>query len=197
MRNLILILIATFLLIGCKEEAPTENSLTYSMESYLPLHVGNEWVYKSTRKDSSSFYIKVLDTIVIDKTKYFILTNNFRDSMDTTFIRTSDGTKFYSLKKDEEYIYRIFKDTLINENLSYNSLSIKNKIYFASKDKIDLEFGSYENYIEVEEGDFSRDAGTKYYYIKGIGLAYYTWFKGRIELKYAKVNNVEYGERKE
>ena len=71
MRILILI-IALIAFVGCKEEAPTENTLLSPEESYLPLQVGNEWNFKlQTGNLDTTKVIKIIGKTKINNEQRF------------------------------------------------------------------------------------------------------------------------------
>lgn len=195
MKNLIFILLL-LILVSCKQEAPTENTLLSPEDSFLPLQVGNEWIYNYHYGNTDTTkYIKVIGTKNINNNDYFIVVNNIHVELDTNYIRTEDGLKYYFYKENNDYIYRFFKDTTIKRVDSYTIYDIKSKFHSESIDTVDSDIGKHSSYMEVEEGTIENDGGTIFYYVEGIGLVYSYWFIGNISLVYAKVNNVEYGEK--
>lgn len=194
MKKLILILL-TLSIVSCKQKSPTENTLLSPDGSYLPLQVGNEWIYNyHFGNTDTTKYIKVIGTKKINNNDYFIVVNNIH-FLDTNYLRTKDGLKYYIYKENKDFIFRIFKDTIIEKEDSYDIYAIKSKIQIESSSIVRTGVGKYSNYIEVEEGEIALDGGTMFYYVKDIGLVYSLWPFGNISLVYAKVNDVEYGEK--
>lgn len=188
----ILLIVAIITMVGCKQEAPTH--FLDVEESFLPLQIGNEWNYELSTDTNIIFYMKVINMKLINTLEYYVVINNFHNKIDTSYIRTSDGMNFYIYQDNKEYVYLIFKDTTINDGI-YKSQKLNVKIRNESRDTIKTKAGNFNSYAEVEEGDISKDAGTVYLYTKGIGLLSKFWFKGKMTLVYAKVNNVEIGKK--
>lgn len=201
MKKIILI-IAIIAFVGCKEETPTENTLLSTEESYIPLHVGNEWIFKlQTGNIDTTTVIKVIGKTKLNNENYFIVVDNFKNminkkyGIDTNYIRTENGTKYFIHKESKDFIYRFFDDTTIKAVDSYTNYDIKSKVHTESINTVKSEVGDFNSYMEVEEGTIENDGGTVFYYVEGIGLVYSYWFKGKITLVYANVNDVEYGEK--
>lgn len=200
MKKAILILVSFCFLISCNED--DENIYVNMKNTYLPLHFGNEWHYKSSNEFDSTIYIsKITNFVKQGKYCYFEITTDRHykpgasdNQTEKIYLRTPDGINYYCFVDGRDYIYRIFKDISISKG------TYKNDILVGSISPEDYQVqtlaGTFSGICNVEVGETSMDVGIFKKYAKGIGLIQTGWFRGQNTLIYARVDRNEYGERK-
>lgn len=202
MKTHIFFLIASMLMLmmiaACKENAiKRDNDVLQQNMYYIPLQVGNEWVYNRIfETDTTIVSSKIIDTVNINNELYYVIKFSTPDIFDwgfynlntdsTALLRTSDGITYYRYWEDAEHLYRLFKDT----SLSESEFTPEMKMYSDPDYEIHPFLGSNIQYLQVEEGGGAEPF--LYDYAKGFGLVKFVWFKGYCELIYAKVNGIIY-----
>jgi len=194
MKKLIFFSVVLFMMLmaACNDEQPTK--ITNLSNSYLPLEIGNEWRYKRyySIDDTFDLYFKVTNKTTFNGKEYFKIEHNFyfnsveNKPIDSTlYIRTTDSVIYYKYINGNDYIYKIFKDTILenNENIPYMKFSL------AVHGLIQTPVGDFES-IRVEEGLGTEPSIS--YYSNSIGLIKRAWFGGYFEMIYAKVNGKIY-----
>ena len=197
-----------YLFIGCKKDkAPDQPCTPTNFTGMLPLHIGNEWIYRTTIYDTSGAISNQTydtlqingDTVIDCDTKYILKrTYNFYDGVFLsnlngilTLTNTKDG---FNTSFDGVYPYPIisgnktvkaigWRCTSYNKYYSYNSLayydSLINQSFFCNSYSLD-------STDQCGEGFFLTS-----YYCHGIGLIvqkyYESWFYHN--------NNVQYPDR--
>ncbi len=187
-------IIIAAMLVACKDNTTkVDNNVLHSNMSYIPLQVGNEWLYKRIfLSDTTIVFSKIIDSININNKIYFIIVHSNPDLFhpyigrdSTVFLRTSDGITYYQYFEGEEHIYRIFKDTTVTEN----KLTGQMVMYRGAHNRTHPLIGNVQ-FFYVEVGGGSEP--DLYTYAKGLGLINFAWFKGYCELVSAKVNDKIY-----
>lgn len=191
MKNLLIILMLTIFIFACKDE---EVVARFEMnETYLPLHVGNEWRFKSDEVLDTNTYVSIINDYVKKGNKFYYEMNTDRlykkgaskDNRNNIYLRTDDGLIYYCYIENKEYIYRVFKN-FYQFNLDYdpddsNPLILKSSYLEESK--------LFK--IEIDSNPDFADTSYWEYYEKGIGMKYAIWYIGQVNLIYAKINGVE------
>jgi hypothetical protein len=178
------------LMAACEQEQPTK--ITNLSNSYLPLEIGNECRYKcyTSFDDTFDLYFKVTNKTTFNGKEYFKIELNLYfnsagpiDSI--LYIRTTDNVFYYKYINGNDYIYKIFKDTVLEHNENTPFMKVRLDVH----GPIQTPVGDFES-ILVEEG-----LGTEpslLYYSNSIGLIKRAWFGGYFEMIYAKVNGKIY-----
>ena len=200
MKKLFLFLSASILMlmISCGDNVVKQdkNELQQSM-SYIPLQVGNEWVYNRVfSTDTTQVFSKIIDSKIINNKVYYVVKFSTPDLFNwginklntdsTALIRTTDGITYYRYWDGAEHLYRLFKDTTVTEN-EFTDIMI---MYLDNEYRTHPFLGNDIQYIYAEVG-----GGTEpflYDYAKGFGLVKFVWFKGYCELVYAKIEGKVY-----
>ena len=180
-------LICLFIPISCtKDEVNQENVL-----EYLPLKVGNYWIYQTYLCDSVSENCNdyVIDTVTVIKdttingNKYFKLKGTYykQDLMD--YLRDS-GHYIVNIKGDI-----IFSNKTFNKTLNHYVLETDkgDTIYYAdyqmkkAGDPVNITLGefdclNYQGELYAKTDNFITPRYTNNYYSKNVGLIYSTSF---------------------
>ena len=193
MRTTIIIAVMAIFFFSCKKDEPTEliptTDPTSTSNSYLPLKIGNYWVYKNYNRDSlgvetelsqiDSIYISK-DTIINGNTFYIIEGENYpfnnssrsilRDSGD--YIVNNDGTILFSSSNFTSILnYFVFtnaNDTIYTSTAKmYNSPQISTPagLFSALNYKCEIVTTHPNNYIHNPR--YTEDA-----YAQGVGKVY-------------------------
>ena len=198
MKATIIILLTVILsLISCKDDNPTDKkefqiiNANITSNSFFPLAVGNEWVYDYIIIDTNLQHIKITGKIVLKDQEYFVCTSTLFnkdktiDYENTFYVRTNDGMKFYEFKDSSESLILDFSDNITDSiyKLNYKTIDIP---------YLDLPFGRFNNCKRIETTIAFASEGISSTYASGIGLIRSAWFKGRLELIKARINNKDY-----
>ena len=110
MKIIRLLFCCTFLLAGCEEDSTFE----ISSNSYLPLEVGNTWIFRSMQNiNDPKTFKKVIAEVTLENRVYAqVISGRYPDDIiyDTTYYRVEDNGFVYSRQKnsaDEENRFRL------------------------------------------------------------------------------------------
>ncbi len=186
--NFFSVVLLMMLMAACEQEQPTK--ITNLSNSYLPLEIGNEWRYKcyTSFDDTFDLYFKVTNKTTFNGKEYFKIEHNFNFNYvenkpidSTLYIRTTDSVIYYKYINGNDYIYKIFKDTVLEHNENTPFMKVRLDVH----GPIQTPVGDFES-ILVEEGLGTEPSIS--YYSNSIGLIKRVWFGGSFEIVYAKVN---------
>ncbi|MCE5305587.1 MAG: hypothetical protein ABFD00_09600 [Chloroherpetonaceae bacterium] len=203
MNRITIISLALLMLfaVSCKQEPATIEEDKYINEvisdtSYFPLDIGNEWIYDISY-DTVNIHLKVIDSAYFNSLKYsVVLCENYQGkfapvNLDTMYLRTTDGIKFYRYINGAERLYLDFSQDFTDsiKGIKY-SVSIPENSYGIPTGVYSIPLGEFQDCKKIESIEVEPRI---YISAKGIGMISFTWFKGKATLIYAKINGTEIG----
>lgn len=152
-------------------------------EEFIPLTVGNQWIYNYGFDDNpSKQQITVVGSITRDGTEWFQVEYTFQGSStaDTLLLRNDGHRHIAYLRslKEESVLIDFSKTELDSAKLEMAVVKEQNKV-------VEIESRTYAGCVVVSSG--FMDAGVETY-APGVGLVESWWFRGRKKLVGGIVN---------
>ena len=196
MKHLFLFVFAAIILTSaCQKDEPNDEPET-KQESYLPLKVGNYWVYEKFKIESSgeatsmgisdSLYVKDSTITLINGEKYFEIMGWFpAEGNEPVYLKVADN---YCINSDGE---KLFSTSNLSDTLAevYHTSGSDTNYYSYSKmeevaEKITVPAGTYDvieyrttliTFNEDEQDEFNFPKYGHSYYAEGVGLVLKSW----------------------
>ena len=168
------VIIAGFLQLSCKKqihEIP-ENILCNGNgeNNYIPLSIGNKWIYKEYGSPNSSN--EVIGDTTINSKKYFQLKLTQQSTNSYNYLRITSNGDIYSYYSDTlEYLFLPANPSINQVICTYPSNNpISTRVVKAINETREIGGCIYSGVLKIQDYNQGGTAYTTYYYKKGLGL---------------------------
>lgn len=194
MKRLLWCICIIAFIFSCENEPVFDNENNSSLVNFYALKVGNSWVYKSQRYDSSTQeyrdngvidYVSIVGTEIIEENTYYKFKTETTGNDTGSDLSNPNGVKFeYFRELDGNLINEEGQIKFTNNNYEERLLEEHNwgniyEILVEGNTIINVEAGEFdcinsERYAILADGTRSRGLD-RYYYASGFGLIYHTF----------------------
>ena len=184
-RIFLLLFTASALLSSCSGSKKSQE-MTNQAELYMPLAVGNEWEYAYGLGDENRTQtIRVVGTQQFDGNTWYVLQTSFSDrELADTFHLRNQGSRLLRYRtnaKQEMALADFARNTIDSSELSMAVVTKRNHV-------AENEGKTWTDCVVIATGYVDAEVGT---YAPGVGLVQSYWFRGRKELRRARINGKE------
>lgn len=181
---------ALLLLIGCAGSGSKgENAEMMTAENFIPLAVGNQWVYNYGFDESPSrLEVTVVGTTSRGEKEWFQVVQTFdgKPAVDTMLLRNEGHRHITYLASSKSEL------VLIDFSLTkMDSIMMETSFVKERNKSVEVEGKTYSGCVVVNPAFVDGEVGT---YAPGVGLVEAWWFRGRKRLVSARI--AEHGSKR-